>query len=247
MSAAAPAKPVDQAALAPVALADLAPAHLPAASLPSTPVDDSATVPAPSAKAGPAPASFAAAEPAAKDASAAAPVTSPIANTGAPQAQHLTAAAPLPPVADTVALPGPPTAWRAPLHQALGERLQLQVGSGIEQAVIRLDPPNLGRVEIAIRHASGSLEVTLTATHNEVLRELRTVSEALRGDLAQRQYLDVAVTVAPAPRQAAAGAFAGEQHGRGRQGGHEQDDSQPGLALAEADGAASAFSLNGRE
>src|SRR5436190_2156379 len=69
---------------------------------------------------------------------------------------------------DTVALAGSPAAWRQNLHEALGERLHLQVGNNLDHAVIRLDPPNMGRIEIAIRHAAGSLEVTLSATHGDV-------------------------------------------------------------------------------
>jgi flagellar hook-length control protein FliK len=150
---------------------------------------------------------------------------------------------------DTVTLSGPPTAWRQTLQEALGERLQLQVGKNAEQAVIRLEPPMLGRVEIAIRHSAGSLEVQISATHGEVLRQLQTVSEGLRNDLAQRQFTDVAVNIVPAAR-GAAGAngtpmFAGGD-GRGRQQDGQQQEQGPGEALAEANTGNSPFSLNGR-
>ena len=149
--------------------------------------------------------------------------------------------------ADTVTLSGPPTAWRQTLHEALGERLQLQVGKNAEQAVIRLEPPMLGRVEIAIRHSAGSLEVNISATHGEVLRQLQTVSENLRNDLAQRQFTDVAVNVTQAARGAnAAPLFAGDGGGRGRQQEGQQQEQLPGNALAEANDSASAFSLNAR-
>jgi flagellar hook-length control protein FliK len=148
--------------------------------------------------------------------------------------------------ADTVTLSGPPTAWRQTLQEALGDRLQLQVGKNAEQAVIRLEPPMLGRVEIAIRHSAGSLEVHISATHGEVLRQLQTVSEGLRNDLAQRQFTDVSVNIAPAPRGAnAAPMFAGGE-GRGRQQDRHQQEQGPGEALAEANTGNSPFSLNGR-
>lgn len=150
---------------------------------------------------------------------------------------------------DRVALSGPPAAWRQDLHEALGERLNLQLGNRMEQAVIRLDPPQLGRIEIAIRHSEGSLQVTLSATHGEVLRQLHAVSDNLRADLAQRQYTEVAVTVAPAPRQAGAAPFGGDGQGegRGRQPGHQHDDQAPGLALLDAGAPAPGFSMTGRE
>jgi flagellar hook-length control protein FliK len=152
--------------------------------------------------------------------------------------------------ADTVTLSGPPTAWRQTLQEALGDRLQLQVGKNAEQAVIRLEPPMLGRVEIAIRHSAGSLEVHISATHGEVLRQLQTVSEGLRNDLAQRQFTDVTVNIAPAPRGAGganggAPMFTGGE-GRGRQQDGRQQEQGPGEALAEANTGNSPFSLNGR-
>jgi flagellar hook-length control protein FliK len=151
-----------------------------------------------------------------------------------------------PRTADTVTLSGPPTAWRQTLQEALGDRLQLQVGKNAEQAVIRLEPPMLGRVEIAIRHSAGSLEVHISATHGEVLRQLQTVSEGLRNDLAQRQFTDVSVNVVPAPRGAnGAPMFAGGE-GRGRQQEGRQQEQNPGEALAEANTGNSPFSLNGR-
>jgi len=150
------------------------------------------------------------------------------------------------PASDSVKLAGPPTAWRQSLQEALGERMHLQVGKGIEQAVIRLEPPQLGRIDIAIRHSAGSLEVNISASNSEVLRQLQTVSDNLRSDLSQRQFTEVAVTVSPAPKNGAA-PFSDQQQGRGRQQDREQEENQPGRALAEAGNHGSAFSLGGRD
>ncbi len=148
--------------------------------------------------------------------------------------------------ADTVTLAGPPTAWRQTLQEALGERLQLQAGKNAEQAVIRLEPPMLGRVEIAIRHSAGSLEVHISATNGEVLRQLQSVSEGLRNDLAQRQFTDVSVSIAQAPRSANGSPMFAGGDGRGRQQDERQTEQHPGDALAEANTGTSPFSLNGR-
>jgi flagellar hook-length control protein FliK len=150
-----------------------------------------------------------------------------------------------PAAADSVVLAGPPAAWRQTLHEALGERLNLQLTKNAEQAVIRLDPPMLGRIEIAIRHSGGGLEVSLSATHSEVLRQLHSVSDNLRNDLAQRQFSDVSVTVSAAPRGNGT-AHPGDQQGRGRQPAREDQPQDPGRALADAGDPASPFSLNGR-
>jgi flagellar hook-length control protein FliK len=154
--------------------------------------------------------------------------------------------APNAPAADTVKLAGPPTAWRQSLQEALGERMNVQVGKGIEQAVIRLEPPQLGRIDIAIRHSAGTLEVNISATNGEVLRQLQNVSDNLRSDLSQRQFTEVAVTVAP-PQKNGAAPFGDPQQGRGRQQDRGQEDQQPGRALADADNQPSGFSLSGRD
>jgi flagellar hook-length control protein FliK len=125
----------------------------------------------------------------------------------------------------------------------------MQVGSNMEQAVIRLEPPNLGRIEIAIRHTAGALEVSLSATHTEVVRQLHAVTDNLRNDLASRQYSEVSVTVAqaaPRAQQGASNPFA-DQQGRGRQHEREQEEAGPGMALAENGNPNTSFSLNGRD
>jgi flagellar hook-length control protein FliK len=155
----------------------------------------------------------------------------------------------------TVTLPpGTPAGWRQPLAEALGDRLQLQLGRGIDQAVIRLDPPSLGRIDISIRHEAGNLQVVLSASNSDVLRQLHAVSDTMRQDLVQRQYGDVAVVVSSSAArdgsaagqgsgQAAAGQGGGGQGGQA--GGRERDGRTPGRALAEAEtGAAeTAFSF----
>ncbi len=168
--------------------------------------------------------------------------------TGAAQLAGAVAPAPASnqPASDTVKLAGPPTAWRQSLQEALGDRLHLQVGKNMEQATIRLEPPQLGRIDIAIRHSNGTLEVNISATHSEVLRQLQTVSDNLRSDLSQRQYLDVAVSVTPTPKNSNAAPFGDpQQGGRGRQ--QDRDQDEPGRALAEAGTPASAFSLGARD
>jgi flagellar hook-length control protein FliK len=167
------------------------------------------------------------------------------------QAGTNTAAAPVPgavtlpaaqPAADTVKLAGPPTAWRQSLQETLGDRLNVHVANNVQQATISIEPPQLGRIDIAIRHSAGTLEVNISATNGDVLRQLQTVSDNLRNDLSQRQYTEVAVTVTPAPKNNAAPFGDPQQQGRGRQQGRDQDN-EPGRGLAEAGNPASVFNL----
>ena len=155
------------------------------------------------------------------------------------------------PGADTIKLNGPAQQWQEPLREALGERLQTQIGRNSEHTVIRLDPPMLGRIDISIRHTAGTLQVNLSASNTEVLRQLQGIGETMRTDLAQRQYTEVAVTISAAPRSPAAQAFA-EGDGRGqRQPGRQQDEAEPGRALSDGTPAdtryGSTFAMHERE
>jgi flagellar hook-length control protein FliK len=147
-----------------------------------------------------------------------------------------------PAAAATVKLPGSPDQWQQPLRDALGDRLQLQVQRNSEQATIRLDPPNLGRIDISIRHSAGALQVNLSASNNEVLRQLNAIGDNVRQDLSQRQYTDVAVTVSATPRGQQQGYADGGQGGR--QQGREQQQRAPGRALSDDEQSSGAFAMS---
>jgi flagellar hook-length control protein FliK len=148
---------------------------------------------------------------------------------------------------DTIKLNGPAQQWQEPLREALGQRLQTQIGRNSEHATIRLDPPMLGRIEISIRHTAGALQVNVTASNSEVLRQLQGIGENMRSDLAQRQYTDVAVNISATPRSPAAQAFAeGDARGQ-RQPGRQQDDAEPGRALSDGSTAATTYAMHERD
>jgi flagellar hook-length control protein FliK len=147
-----------------------------------------------------------------------------------------------PAAAAAVKLPGNPDQWQQPLRDALGDRLQLQLQRNSEQATIRLDPPNLGRIDISIRHSAGVLQVNLSASNNEVLRQLNAIGDNVRQDLSQRQYTDVAVTVSATPRGQQQGYADGGQGGR--QPGREQQQRAPGRALSDDEPSSAAFAMS---
>lgn len=154
---------------------------------------------------------------------AAAPVSEP----GSPLAMPQTSA-PAPTVEATPLLKlvdKAPSQWRAPLHEALGDRLQWQVQQGREQAVIRLDPPNLGRIDITIRQEGQLMQVHLSATHREVVQQLQGLSDQLRQDLSLRQSADVSVSVSDQSRQ-------GDARQQARRDADPQSARSPGRALS---------------
>jgi flagellar hook-length control protein FliK len=170
------------------------------------------------------------------DSRTSAPASAPTAQP-APLAQAFAAAMPAAQAqgAPLVALRGTdPAQWRDTLRDALGDRLQVQVADHSERAVIRLDPPALGRIEIVIRHEAGNLQVHLSASNGDVLRQLHTIGDSLRQDLVHRQYGEVAVTVSDARGE-------GGGQRREREAGAEADT--PGRALGDAEGKADSGSF----
>ena len=131
------------------------------------------------------------------------------------------------PAAAVVKLAGSPEQWQQPLREALGDRLQVQLQRNNDHAVIRLEPPNMGSIEISIRHSGGSLQVNLSANHSEVLRQLNTIGDSVRQDLSTRQYADVSVTVSSSRAQAQA-----DTGGRGGQQREQEEGRTPGRALS---------------
>ncbi len=125
----------------------------------------------------------------------------------------------------SLALPAAqPESWSGKLQAALGERLQVLSSQNMDRATLRLDPPSLGTLEIAIRHQAGALTVELTASHGEVVRQLQNIGDALRQDLGARQYTQVAVEVKE-------GMPSG--HGQGGRHGREPQREEPSRALAQ--------------
>ncbi len=116
---------------------------------------------------------------------------------------------------------------RSALEVALGDRLQLQITQRSEHAVIRLDPPSMGTIEIVIqREAGGILQVHLRASNAEVARQLHGIGDSIRQDLVNRQNSDVSVHVSDGSREQTA-----------NQQGQRQSQAQreaPGRALSES-------------
>ncbi|HEY0942967.1 MAG TPA: flagellar hook-length control protein FliK [Steroidobacter sp.] len=134
--------------------------------------------------------------------------------------------------------PQPLDPQRSALQVALGDRLQMQITQRSEHAVIRLDPPSMGTIEIVIRRdASGSIQVHLRASNAEVARQLHGIGDSLRQDLVNRQNADVSVHVSDQSREQSAG----------QQQGQRQSQAQreaPGRALSESnDESSKAFTL----
>ena len=118
------------------------------------------------------------------------------------------------------------------LVQALAQRLQVQSAQGVDIATVRLDPPQMGQLEIRIRQDASGIQVQLMASNAEVGRQLSALVDALRQELQQRSQ-DASVTVGVQSRTLSDGS-----HGQRQGSGHGQPDNEPqiGQALHAADG-----------
>lgn len=89
----------------------------------------------------------------------------------------------------------PQAQWGERMIGALRDSVELQFRNGLQQATIRLDPAELGRVEIQLSHESGRLQVQIQAGQADVVRLLQQTSERLRQDLVGQTFVDVSVQV----------------------------------------------------
>lgn len=90
---------------------------------------------------------------------------------------------------------GSQSPWQQDLMAALGDRLQLQVNQQVKEARVRLDPPELGRVEMTVRLDGDKLSVQLQANHPQVRDALQAQVDRLRLDLSQSHGAQVDVSV----------------------------------------------------
>lgn len=95
----------------------------------------------------------------------------------------------------TLKLDPEPSRWAQQLQSALGERLQVQVKEQVQHATIRLDPPEMGKIDIAVQIENGRVQVSINASQGEVYRALQQVSNDLRQSLTEQNFVQVNVQV----------------------------------------------------
>lgn len=85
--------------------------------------------------------------------------------------------------------------WGEQMLSALRDNVELQLGQRVQNATIRLDPPELGALEILVRHEAGQLNVQISASNGDVARLLQNTSDRLRQELVGQNFLQVNVQV----------------------------------------------------
>ncbi|WP_347253892.1 flagellar hook-length control protein FliK [Leminorella grimontii] len=85
--------------------------------------------------------------------------------------------------------------WEEKLGSLLKDRIQFQISQQQQVSTIRLDPPSLGKLEIAIQFDAGRLTVHIDANQGDVYRSLQQFSEGLRQHLMEQNFVQVNVQV----------------------------------------------------
>lgn len=119
----------------------------------------------------------------------------------------------------------PQARWGEQMLHALRETVQVQVQQRFHQAAIRLDPPELGSLEILVTQEPGRLSVQISAAQGEVARLLQHTSERLRQELVEHNALQVEVQVS-----------SDSQRHAGRDSSHQRHEPGSAEAIQDAPG-----------
>ncbi|MGN5075549.1 flagellar hook-length control protein FliK [Aeromonas veronii] len=139
------------------------------------------------------------------------------------------AAAPLRPVDyqwAPVRLPDNQSQWGQQLVSLLQDKVELQVNQQVKQAHIRLDPPELGRLELTVKLDGDRLNVQLNVTNPAVRDAMIQSMERLRMSLAPHHAGGVEVNVGQGGEQGQHELWQQEKILAGRRQWQDDPDSQ---------------------
>ncbi|ODX27457.1 flagellar hook-length control protein FliK [Vibrio parahaemolyticus] len=85
--------------------------------------------------------------------------------------------------------------WGEQMMQVLHDRVTLQAQQSVQEAKIRLDPPDLGKLDLLVRVEGDRLSVQINANTAATREALMQVSERLRTELQEQNFVHVDVNV----------------------------------------------------
>ncbi|SQD78639.1 flagellar hook-length control protein FliK [Moritella yayanosii] len=86
-------------------------------------------------------------------------------------------------------------AWSKQLFNVLQDRIEMQVHQNIKQANIRLDPPDLGRLDVSVRMDGDRLTVMINTSNSAIREALQASLQQLRSELSNQFGAGVDVNV----------------------------------------------------
>lgn len=116
--------------------------------------------------------------------------------------------------------------------EALAGRVQYLVGQNLQRAEIRLDPPELGALEVRINLSDGNTQVHFGAENAAAREALESALPRLRELMSQSGFAEVQVDVGDRQQQQLAGEDAEDRGERRASDGGEADDlAEPTAAI----------------
>lgn len=91
--------------------------------------------------------------------------------------------------------------WGEQMMQVLHDRVTLQAQQNMQEAKIRLDPPELGKLDLFVRVEGDRLSVQINANAAATREALIQVSERLRAELQSQNFVHVEVNVSSGDSQ----------------------------------------------
>lgn len=85
--------------------------------------------------------------------------------------------------------------WGESMLSTLRQQITTQIQSQQQQTTIRLDPPELGVLEIFLQHENGRINIQINANQSDVARMLQQTSDKLRNELVQQAFVEVNVDI----------------------------------------------------
>lgn len=85
--------------------------------------------------------------------------------------------------------------WGENMLSTLRQQITTQIQSQQQQTTIRLDPPELGVLEIFLQHENGRINIQINANQSDVARMLQQTSDRLRNELVQQAFVEVNVDI----------------------------------------------------
>ena len=86
-------------------------------------------------------------------------------------------------------------AWSKQLFNVLQDRIEMQIHQNIKQANIRLDPPDLGRLDLSVRMDGDRLTVVVNTSNSAIRDALQASLQQLRSELSNQFGTGVDVNV----------------------------------------------------
>lgn len=88
-----------------------------------------------------------------------------------------------------------PTLWAEQMLAPLADRLRVQSQLGVKQATLRLDPPELGKLDLQVRTEGDRVFIQIAATNPAVRDQLLQLTERLRQEVLLGGYGQVEVDI----------------------------------------------------